>query len=91
MGTRALADVKPASVCRSYGPSQSGSVGVLRRPHLGEGYLYRCEGQEVADAPTQGDPLMSSFEFRGRRLVRIRSWGGSRQGQGGHGGVVGRG
>ena len=75
MGARALADEKLASVYSSYGPSQSGSVGVLGRPHLGEGYLYRCEGQEVADAPTQGDPLMSSFEIRGRKVGQDQKLG----------------
>ena len=75
MGARALGDVKPASVYSSYGPSQSGSVEVLGRPHLGEGHLYRWEGQEVADAPTQGDPLMSSFEFRERKVGQDQKLG----------------
>lgn len=70
-----MGDVKPASVYSSYGPSQSGSVEVLGRPHLGEGHLYRWEGQEVADAPTQGDPLMSSFEFRERKVGQDQKLG----------------
>ena len=43
-------------------------MGLLGCPHLGDGYLYRWEGQEVADAPTQGDLLMSRFELRRRKV-----------------------
>lgn len=85
-----MADVKPASVYSSYGPSQSGSVGVLGCPHLGEGYFYRWEGQEVADAPTQGDLLMSHFEFRRRKVGQDQKLGRQPARTGGHGVVVGR-
>ena len=54
MGARLLADVKSASVYSSYGPSQSGSVGVLGCPHLGDGYFTGGRGRRWWILPHKG-------------------------------------
>ena len=49
------------------------------------------KGRRWRMLPHKGTPGCLAVSLEGERLVRIRSWGGSRQGRGGHGGVVGRG